>query len=114
MAVEMIQVTVEIECLMIEASRKGILRMQNTIAVPWVPSAGDWIEFTTNMDGSSITPEPFYVTVEHREFTIANGRAELILYCEDHNTYGYDDDDIEWLVNQGWREVKETKDGTNP
>ena len=111
MAGEMIQVTVEIECHMIGECRKGILRLQNIISVPWVPSAGDWIEFTTNMDGSSITPEPFYVTVDKREFTVANGRSELILFCEDHNTYGYDDDDMGWLVNQGWREVKEARDG---
>jgi hypothetical protein len=114
MAGEMIQVTVEIECHMIEESRKGILRLQNIILVPCVPNGGDWIEFTTNTDGSSISPEPFYVTVDNREFTVANGRSELILFCKDHNTYGYDDDDLEWLANQGWREATEATDGTHP
>jgi|688.fasta_scaffold09236_10 hypothetical protein len=111
MAAEMIQVTVEIECHMIGECRRGICRLQNIISVSCIPSAGDWIEFTTNMDGSLITPDPFWLTVDKREFTVANGRSELILLCEDHNTYGYDDDDMEWLVNQGWREVTEAKDG---
>lgn len=107
MAGEMIEVTVEIECHV----HGGIERWQNIISVPCIPNAGDWIEFTTNIDGSAVTPDPFWLTVDKREFTAKNGRCELILFCEDHSTVPYDDDDIEWLLKQGWREVTENRYG---
>lgn len=110
MAVEMIRVMVEIECRM-EGSRKGIYRWQNTITAACIPAAGDWIEFTTNTDGSLITPDPFWLTVQRREFTVTNDRCELVLLCEDHSTQPYDDDCIEWLLKQGWREVTGGTDG---
>jgi hypothetical protein len=110
MAAEMIQVTVEIQCVM-GGSRKGISRWQNTIEVACIPTAGDWIEFTTNTDGSLIKPEPFWLTVENREFAVTNGRCELIVLCDDHATQPCDDDGIEWLLKQGWREVKEVAHG---
>jgi hypothetical protein len=108
MAGNMVQVTVEIECRM-EGSRKGISRWQNIIEVPCIPIAGDWIEFTTNVDGSLTTP--LWLTVQRREFTVINGSCELICLCEDHCTEPCDDICVEWLLEMGWREVTGATDG---